>query len=244
MRFSVCLLILFCCALLAYGQQSFQLAYLAQQVNEYCNIREGGDTSASQVHTTQMARIGKAGPAGPPGPRGKPGVINYEIISIMIQEKFEALEDEISSLKTNMALYNKLVGALCPVKYKDRCYWVIKHSVTAIEGRMLCKIIGGEAAHIRDATHFNMVIKYLIPVIQREGEGFWTGMDYERQPPARLVLSDKTNATYVRWASRYPTRISERTAVLFKVYSNPESRSVGMWDFYPDKVVNGILCEI
>ncbi|XP_039251922.2 uncharacterized protein LOC120329380 [Styela clava] len=223
--------------------QNFEFSYLAEQINSYCELKEG--TGVVKPTTTLIPKVGKAGPPGPRGFRGAPGVVDYDRVNDLVERKLSVVEQELASFKRELSLYERIKIGICPVEYQNKCYWVIKSSMTAVVGRAICQSVGGQAADIVDADHFEILRKY-ISTIASNGHDFWTGMNFNTRTRT-ATLSDGSVANYVRWHPGYPNGASGRTVLAFNSQSDASNNNVGMWDFYPDKndhKKQGVICEI
>ncbi|XP_039253339.2 uncharacterized protein LOC120330444 isoform X2 [Styela clava] len=223
--------------------QNFELSYLAEQINSYCELKEGSGVVKPKV--TLVPKVGKAGPPGQRGPRGAPGVVDYNRVDDLVEQKLSVVEQELSSLKNSLLLYKRIKIGMCPMEYRDKCYWVIKSPMTAVVGRSICQSVGGQAADIVDADHFEILRKY-ISTIATNADDFWTGMNFNTQTRT-ATLFDGSAAPYVRWHPGYPNGASGRTVIAFNSEADVSNNNVGMWDYYPDKSDNkqaGVICEI
>ncbi|XP_077971593.1 uncharacterized protein LOC120346406 [Styela clava] len=137
----------------------------------------------------------------------------------------------------------KLQG-LCPVHYRNHCFWSVVHSTydtNMDEAKRICGENNGLPANVYNEQHLNDLMDDIRKKVSGSFVYIWTGMTVDVSTNA-VRMRDLTAAAFVKWLnSGFPDR--GESGLYIYVTTDASSSSQGMGNNPPAYKYHGVICE-
>nr|XP_039267460.1 uncharacterized protein LOC120342612 [Styela clava] len=200
--------------------------------------------------------MGKAGPQGPPGDCGINDAIEAKMKSVLddLTTKVHELTEQVKELKHKC---KELPDAekpetvfpqgLCHVIYQRKCFWMvyIGAGINHAQAKEECKKQEGSLANIYSKEHYDMIgssVRKRIPHFLNF-HTLWLGMGYDPETNT-TTFSNGSRSDFQQWFPGTSQRISRSKQMIIWVEKNSDSPNQGMWNYFPDSIHHGTLCEL